>query len=185
MDRQPVLASERLLLRPLRAEDWIALYAVASDPLVWEQHPAHDRWREDVFRAFFDEALREGGALIAVDRTSGRVAGSSQFRPFLLDPEEMEIGWTFLARAYWGTGLNREMKRLMVGHVLAEYPRALFRIGNTNTRSRRAMEASGGVLVEGLVEDGEYRGRPVRHVVYAIDRETFAGSLGAEGARSR
>lgn len=112
--------------------------------------------------------------MLALPRDSGKVAGSSQFRPCPLDLAEAEIGWTFLAREHWGTGLNHEMKRLMVAHVLAHYPRVLFRIGETNTRSRKAMEAIGGELVDGLVEDGEYKGRNARHVVYAITREGFA-----------
>ena len=173
MDRQPVLDGERLHLRPLRADDWAALYAVASDPRVWEVHPAHDRWEEPVFRAFFDEALAEGGALLAIRKDDGKVVGSSQFRPCPVRAEDIEIGWTFLARECWGTGLNPEMKRLMLAHALAEYPRVLFRIGETNIRSRKAIEAIGGRLTD-LVEDGEYKGAPVRHVVYEIDRASFA-----------
>ncbi len=179
MDCQPTLESERLLLRPLRGDDWEALFAVASDPLVWEQHPIHDRWREDVFRGFFDEALREDGALVAVLREEDRIVGSSQFRACPIAPDETEIGWTFLERAQWGTGLNPAMKRLMLAHALESAPRVLFRIGDTNWRSRRALEKIGGALVEDMVEEGEYRGRPARHVVYEITREGFAhGPLG-------
>lgn len=174
MDRQPTLEGERLLLRPLAPEDWDALYAVASDPLVWEVHPAHDRWREDVFRAFFDEGLAEGGALLAIRKADGQPVGSSQFRICPIKPDEIEIGWTFLARECWGTGLNPEMKRLMLEDALPHYPRVLFRIGETNVRSRKAIEAIGGRLTD-LLEDGDYKGTPVRHVVYEIDRANFAG----------
>ena len=76
MDRQPVLMGERLVLRPLRRDDWPALFAVAADPLIWEQHPVHDRWREDVFCSFFDEAIGAGGALVAIRRSDGAVIGS-------------------------------------------------------------------------------------------------------------
>ena len=78
MDRQPTLEGERLLLRPLRETDWDALFAVASDPLVWEVHPANDRWQEPVFRAFFADALAKRGALVAIDRASGAIIGSSR-----------------------------------------------------------------------------------------------------------
>jgi RimJ/RimL family protein N-acetyltransferase len=173
MDRQPVLTGERLVLRPLSEADRDALYAVARDPLVWEQHPVHDRWQRPVFDAMFDEALAAGGALAASMRDSGEVVGSSQYRRTAFDPEAMEIGWTYLARAHWGTRLNHEMKRLMLAHALVSVPRVLFRIGEHNLRSRTAMEAVGGVLTD-MVEDGEHRGRPVRHVVYMIDRAGFA-----------
>jgi N-acetyltransferase len=56
-DLQPVLKGDLLELRPLRREDFQALYAVASDPLIWEQHPAKDRYQEEVFHAFFRDAL--------------------------------------------------------------------------------------------------------------------------------
>ncbi len=57
MDRQPILEGDRLLLRPLRPDDWDALYAVASDPLIWAIHPQHDRWKEVVFAEYFADAL--------------------------------------------------------------------------------------------------------------------------------
>lgn len=177
MDRQPVLSGPALMLRPLVEEDRAALYAVASDPLVWAQHPIRDRWQRPVFDAMFEEALTAGGALVAVRPDSGAIAGSSQYRPTAFDPEAIEIGWTFLARQHWGTGLNHAMKRLMLAHALAPapagVPRVLFRIGENNVRSRKAMEAIGGVLTD-MTEDGEYQGRPVRHVVYTIDRAGFA-----------
>jgi len=174
MNRQPVLTGETLLLRPLTETDREPLYAVASDPLVWQQHPIHDRWQRPVFDPFFDEALASGGALAAVDRSSGTVIGSSRlvFQP-ILSGTPLEIGWTVLARARWGTGANHEMKRLMLAHAFGWVDRVVFRIGSDNCRSRIACERIGGVLTD-EVEHGKYRGQPVVHVVYAITRDGFA-----------
>ena len=80
MDRQPTLEGPGLLLRPLRADDWNALFAVACDPEIWAIHPQHDRWQEPVFRRFFADALERGGALAVIDKVSGKVVGSSQFK---------------------------------------------------------------------------------------------------------
>lgn len=174
MDRQPTLTGDRLELRPLRADDWQALYAVASDPLVWGLHPAHDRWQEPVFRAFFADALAGGGALLVTDRASGAVVGSSRFQAH--DPADggsVEIGWTFLARSHWGGDYNREMKRLMLAHALRFVERVDFRVGEANWRSRRAMEKIGGRLSERFEIMATPHG-PVRHVVYEIDRAGFA-----------
>lgn len=173
MDRQPTLVGERVELRPLQESDRDALFEVARDPLIWEQHPIPDRWKPEVFKGFFDEALAKGGALVARDRASGRVAGGSQIRPTPHDPNAVEIGWTYLAREFWGSGFNHEMKRLMLAHAFCSVPRVLFRIGDTNWRSRMAMENIGGQLTD-ITEDGEYRGKPLRHVVYEITRESFA-----------
>lgn len=174
MDRQPVLEGERLLLRPLQEDDWDALYGVASDPLIWEIHPQPNRWQEPVFRRFFDDALERGGALVVIDRTSGAVAGSSQYKA--VDTEDggaVEIGWTFLARSHWGGSFNQEMKRLMLAHALASVARVEFRVGESNLRSCRAMEKIGGRLT-GRSELVETPTGPMRHVVYEITRETFA-----------
>src|SRR5262249_3123705 len=113
-DLQPTLKGELLELRPLRPEDAPALYTVASDPLIWEQHPCNDRYKPQVFQAFFRDALASGGALLAIDSKDGRVIGSSRFYGYNEGQSEIEIGWTFLARSHWGGRYNREMKRLML-----------------------------------------------------------------------
>lgn len=178
LDRQPVLEGETLRLRPLREDDWAALFAVASDPLIWEQHPAHDRWREDVFRAFFDDALANRGALVVIDKADGSVIGSSRYQGLETDDGgSVEIGWTFLARSHWGGNANREMKRLMIAHALAHVSECRFAVGETNWRSRKAMEKIGGRLTSRTDERG-MAGVPSRHVVYVIGRPEFnAGPL--------
>lgn len=174
LDRQPTLEGERLLLRPLHGEDWDALFAVAADPLIWEQHPAHDRWREEVFRAFFDDALAQGGALAIIDKASGAIIGSSRYQGLTeTDGGSVEIGWTFLARAHWGDGTNRELKRLMLAHALASVAECRFVVGEANHRSRRAMEKIGGRL-SGRVDERLMADTIVRHVTYVITRADFA-----------
>jgi N-acetyltransferase len=175
LDRQPVLEGELIRLRPLCPHDWDALFAVASDPLIWAQHPAHDRWQEPVFRAFFDDALANAGALVALDAATGDVIGSSRFQGSeVADGGSVEIGWTFLARSHWGGTYNREMKRLMLAHALASVAEVRFLVGETNWRSRRAMEKIGGRLTDRedvrTMADGTF----VRHVIYAITRNSFA-----------
>ncbi len=121
-DLQPVLKGELLELGPLRPEDFEDLFAVASDPLIWEQHPANDRYKVDVFNEFFRQAMESGGALIAIDLRDGRVIGSSRFNGYDETQGEIEIGWTFLARSHWGGVYNREMKRLMLQRPGAQSP---------------------------------------------------------------
>lgn len=175
IERQPHLITPTLHLRPLLHGDWDALYAVASDPAIWALHPAHDRWREPVFHKFFQQALDSGGALVAIDPAQGEIIGSSRFDLARAGPGEMEIGWTFLARRYWGGAMNAVLKRTMIGHALRFVDRVIFVVGEGNLRSRRAMEKIGGVLTERIVESS---GSPGRHVVYAIDRANFqAGPL--------
>ena len=146
-ERQPILRSEILEVRPLRAGDFEELFSVASDPLIWEQHPNSDRYKHDVFRKFFDEALASGGAFVVIDRKTGRVIGSSRFNCHDLVRSEVEIGWTFLARSHWGGIYNRELKRLMMSHAFKFVDSVIFFIGSTNIRSQRALEKLGGVRI--------------------------------------
>jgi N-acetyltransferase len=146
-DLQPILKGTLLELRPLRADDFHPLYAVAADPLIWEQHPIRDRYKEEVFKEFFREAMESGGALIAIDSKDGRVIGSSRFHAYDEDRSEVEIGWTFLARSHWGGMYNREMKQLMLQHAFSFVQSVVFLVGPQNLRSQRAMEKIGGVRV--------------------------------------
>ena len=155
-DLQPTLKGEFLELRPLQPEDFPRLYAVASDPLIWEQHPNKDRYKEEVFRAFFRDALASGGALITVDSRTGEIIGSSRFHGYDEKKSEIEIGWTFLARPHWGGPYNRQMKRLMLGHAFKFVKSVVFVVGSHNLRSQRAVEKIGGVRV-GNKRDAEGR----------------------------
>ena len=155
-DLQPVLEGGSLSLRPLRPEDFHALYAVASDPLIWEQHPVKDRYTEEVFKGFFQEAMESGGALIATDAKDGQVIGSSRFHGYDGEKSEIEIGWTFLARSHWGGVYNGEMKRLMLRHAFGFVKSVIFLVGSQNVRSQRAMEKIGGVRA-GSRRDGAGR----------------------------
>lgn len=168
-DRQPVLEGTLVRIRPLVAADWEALYAVASDPLIWEVHPRPDRWQVPVFRQFFAEALACGGGLAIEDKATGAVIGSSRYDAWVPEEDEIEIGWTFLARAYWGGIYNREVKRLMLDHIHRFVGTVVFLVGAQNHRSRGAMAKIGGALIPGRHHRG---GGKVfaDHVVYAIRR---------------
>jgi RimJ/RimL family protein N-acetyltransferase len=152
-DLQPTLTGELMELRPLREADWAELFAVASDPLIWELHPARERYKEEVFREYFRGAMKSGGAFAVIDRKTGRIIGSTRYHDYRPEngtepnTNEIEIGWTFLARAYWGGVYNGEMKRLMLQHAFQFVDRALFFIGIQNWRSQRAIEKIGGVRI--------------------------------------
>jgi RimJ/RimL family protein N-acetyltransferase len=165
-DLQPILKGELLELRPLRAEDYDELYDVAADPLIWEQHPSRDRYKPEVFKEFFRQALGSGGALLTIDCETGNVIGSSRFHGYDEEKSEVEIGWTFLARSHWGGLYNGEMKRLMLQHAFKFVTRVVFLIGEHNLRSRRAVEKVGATCVGSRHRDGQ------DFVVYQIMKST-------------
>lgn len=171
-DLQPTLEGELLSLRPLRPEDFPDLYAVASDPLIWEQHPNKNRHEEEAFKGFFREAMESGGALIAVDSKDGRVIGSSRFHGYDTEKSEIEIGWTFLARSRWGGIYNGEMKRLMLQHAFRFVNSVIFLVGPQNVRSQKAVEKIGGVRAGSRRDAG---GR--ESLVYRIAASTEARGI--------
>jgi N-acetyltransferase len=154
MIRQPILKGQLLELRPLRPEDFAELYAVASDQLIWEQHPHNTRYQEEVFRKFFQGGLDSGGALIAIDAKTDRVIGSSRYDGYNQEKSQVEIGWTFLARSHWGGVYNGEMKRLMLEHAFKSVDNVVFVIGIQNFRSQKAVEKLGAVRVGTTVDGG-------------------------------
>jgi RimJ/RimL family protein N-acetyltransferase len=167
-ERQPTLRGQLVELRPLRPADWDVLYNIASDPLIWEQHPSGDRYKEDVFRTFFQEALDCGGAFVVFDARTGAMIGSTRFDHYDEQNSEIEIGWTFLARSHWGGAHNGEMKRLMLEHAFKYVDSVYFVIGPDNRRSRRAVEKIGGVYEASRQRNG----RDV--VIYRIQRSPAA-----------
>jgi N-acetyltransferase len=144
-DVQPHLKGELIELRPLTPNDWGALFAVGSDPLIWEQHPESDRYKEEVFKSFFEGALESGGAFVVIDTKTQQMIGSTRFHGYDPEKSEIEIGWTFLARKYWGGRYNREMKQLMLAHAFKFVESVVFFIGEDNIRSQKATEKIGAI----------------------------------------
>ena len=149
-DLQPHLKGELIALRPLMPGDWDDLFAVASNPLIWKQHPESDRYTEGVFKVFFREALESGGAFVVIDNTTQQIIGSTRFYGYDPEKSEIEIGWTFLARRYWGGRYNAEMKRLLLNHAFKFVESVVFFVGEKNFRSQKAMEKIGATRI-GLV----------------------------------
>jgi RimJ/RimL family protein N-acetyltransferase len=150
VDLQPHLKGQLIELRPLKPEDWDELFVVASDPLIWEQHPESDRYKKDVFTVFFKEALESRGAFVVIERKNGQIIGSTRFYGYNRERSEIEVGWTFLARKYWGGLYNREMKELLLAHAFQFVESVVFFVGERNFRSQKAMEKIGAIR-DGIV----------------------------------
>jgi N-acetyltransferase len=167
---QPTLRGTLIELRPLREEDFDDLFRAASDPLIWEQHPESTRHRPDVFRRYFDGAIESRGAFAIINRATQRMIGSSRYCDLKPDESQVEIGWTFLERAYWGGKYNGELKRLMIGHALKFVRTVVFVVGEKNLRSQKALEKIGARYMKksfATAPDGTVR----KNVVFAIERQ--------------
>jgi RimJ/RimL family protein N-acetyltransferase len=169
-DLQPILKGELIELRPLRRDDFEALFTAASDPLIWEQHPENDRYKRDVFQRFFDGAIESKGAFAIIERKSGRIIGSSRYCNLKPAECEVEIGWTFLERSFWGGLYNRELKTLMLQHAFRFVDRIVFVVGENNLRSQKALEKIGAKFLK-KVQHPARDGTTTPSVVFAIERD--------------
>ncbi len=177
-DFQPTLIGDTIIIRPLRPDDWAPMFAAASDPAIWELHPARKRYTEPVFRQFFDVGLASGTAFAFVERASGELVGSSRYYGYDQALSEVEIGWTFVVRRLWGGKINREVKRLMLDHAFGFVDTVIFWVGEHNLRSRGAMTNIGGVLRDGIFVRESSGDAP--NVVFEIQRSQYRapGGLG-------
>jgi RimJ/RimL family protein N-acetyltransferase len=170
-DLQPTLKGNLLELRPLAQEDFDALFAAAGDPLIWEQHPENDRYKLEVFQKYFDGAIESKGAFAIIERTSGRMIGSSRYCNLNPAESEVEIGWTFLERAFWGGSYNRELKSLMLDHAFRFVKRVVFVVGERNFRSQQALRKIGAkFLKKKELPAGD--GTVTTHLVFVITRRS-------------
>jgi RimJ/RimL family protein N-acetyltransferase len=149
-DFQPILTGTNVIVRTISADDWSELFAAGSDPEIWTVHPVRDRYTERGFRKYFDDAVASKMAFVFVDRSTGRLIGSSRYYGYEPERSEIEIGWTFIVRSHWGGATNREVKQLMLDHAFTFVDTVIFWVGETNWRSQGAMTKIGGVKREGL-----------------------------------
>ena len=171
-DLQPTLLGDLILLRPLRRDDFDALFSAASDPLIWEQHPESDRYKRKIFQLYFDGALESKGAFAIIERKSGRIIGSSRYCKLDTKNSEVEVGWTFLEREFWGGSYNRELKKLMLDHAFQFVASVFFVVGENNFRSQKALGKIGAKFLK-KVRLPARDGTLVPNVVFKITRESY------------
>ena len=163
----PVLEGPRLIVRPIKEGDWGGMFSAAAKPKIWEFHPVTERYKEPMFRAFFDDAIASNSAFTFIDNETGRIIGSSRFNGLDEELGEVEIGWTFLDHDFWGGSYNAEIKKLMLDHAFKFVDTVVFWVGDKNIVSMRAMEKIGGVKRNQMV-DRVLGGIRYPHIIYEI-----------------
>jgi RimJ/RimL family protein N-acetyltransferase len=166
---QPILENEQIILYPLRESDLEELYALASDPKVWEQHPNKDRWKREVFQNFFNGAMESKGAFRIVDKSTGKTIGSTRYYDYNEAENFILIGYTFYGTASWGKGINPQVKKLMLDYIFQYVPTVQFHIGAANLRSQTAIGRIGAKKTG--EENVAYFGEPPKlNFIYEISR---------------
>lgn len=158
---QSILQNELIIMQPLQQDDFEALYAVASDPLIWEQHPNKNRYQREPFQIYFEGAMESKGAYLIIDKATGEVAGCSRFYDHQETDSSVFIGYTFFGRKFWGKQYNPASKQLMLDHAFQLVNTVKFHIGAGNIRSQIAIGRVGAVKTKEVIV--AYHGEPDRH----------------------
>lgn len=169
-DLQPTHLQNNLIrLIPLQETDFEALYAVASNPLVWEQHPNKLRYQRDVFQNYFEGAILSKGAFLIRDTQTNEVVGSSRFYDYDENENSILIGYTFIGLKFWGNGYNKALKKIMLDYAFEHVDKVFFHIGAFNLRSQKAIEKIGAIKVDEF--EVEYYGEDSKlNFVYLIEK---------------
>ncbi len=171
---QPTLENDLIKIVPLKADDFENLYAVASDPLIWEQHPNQDRYKREVFENFFKGAIESNGAFLVYDKKTGQIVGSSRYYELDEEQNSVAVGYTFIGRQFWGKGHNAALKKLMLDYAFQSVDKVILHIGATNFRSQKATEKLGAIKIADL--EVAYYGEPLKwNFVYQIDKQKWNG----------
>lgn len=176
MNLQPILENEIVRLVPLAETDFEKLYAVASDPLIWEQHPNRERYKREVFEKFFEGAVQSRGAFLVIDLATGNVIGSTRFYDFNPETKTVLIGYSFLSKSHWGGKYNQAMKNLMINYAFQFVDYIRFHIGAKNIRSQKAIQRLGAKKTGEL--DLAYFGEGKNlNFVFQIDKESHRDGI--------
>ena len=172
---QPILENDNTILLPLLSEDFEELYAIASDPKIWEQHPNKNRWQKEEFLNFFQGAIESKGAFKIFHIPTNAVVGSTRFYDY--DPEKnaILIGYTFFNTASWGKNINLAVKKQMLDHIFRYVSTVLFHVGSDNIRSQKAMNRLGSEKI-GEVEVAYFGEEPKLNFVYRITKHNWMNS---------
>jgi RimJ/RimL family protein N-acetyltransferase len=169
---QPTLENELLLVKPLKSDDFETLYQVASDPLIWEQHPNKNRYKKEIFQTFFVGAIDSKGAFLVIDKKTGEQIGSSRYTSYDSEKKSISIGYTFLSRTCWGKPYNKALKTLMLDHAFRFIETVYFQVGANNIRSQKAMEKLGAEKIR--EEEITYYGEaPNLNFIYRIEKKKW------------
>jgi RimJ/RimL family protein N-acetyltransferase len=170
-----LLQGQNIALRPLQFDNLDDLFAASQDPDIWRLTSVDYSVPEN-FYPNFTAALhaRDTGKcypFVICLADSGQIIGTTRLLDIAQEDRKLEIGVTWLASQYWGSGANTVCKYLLLEYcfdVLRTH-RVQFRAKAENARSRRALEKIGavfeGILRKDKIEPG---GQPRNTAFFSI-----------------
>lgn len=187
-NKEIVLENERVLLRPLKEEDFEHLsHYSQEEPTLWDYslQPANglDNLKKYMDSAFTAKSNSDSYPFIVFDKLMNQYAGSTRFYDYQHYHRTVQLGYTWYGKKFWGTGLNKNCKLLLLDYAfdVLDLKRVEFRADAKNARSIAAMKSLGcieeGILrINTLAENGQRRDS----IVLSILQDEWSGGGRAE-----
>jgi len=145
-----ILENDRVILRPLTAEDFDLLlpYSI-NEPTLWQYSltPADGpaNLKKYIDSALDKRAKNDSYPFIVFDKSAQKIAGSTRFYDYQIRHNTVQLGYTWYGSEFWGTGLNQNCKKLLLSYAfdILGIHRLEFRADNNNKRSIAAMKKLG------------------------------------------
>jgi RimJ/RimL family protein N-acetyltransferase len=144
------LENERVLLRPLKTEDYDLLLPFSeNEPDLWEYSliPARNPNELEIYlsRALQEKEAKRAYPFLIIDKLSDEAAGTTRYYNINENDSCISIGYTWIGGKFQGTGLNKSMKALMLDFIFnkLKVERLEFRADALNTRSIAAIKTLG------------------------------------------
>ena len=152
-----ILEDERVLLRPVRAEDWQLFKNLPKkEPDIWQYSLVTIQNEKDL-ESYFQTAIdaRNAGtayAFIVFDKLTKSFVGCTRFYDIQIQYLSTQLGYTWYTKSSWGSGVNLHCKYLLLQFAFEQLglERVEFRADNDNKRSIAAMLKIG-CTVEGIL----------------------------------
>jgi RimJ/RimL family protein N-acetyltransferase len=158
-----ILENETALLRPLTPYDEQGFNKIAFDHDIWK-YSVSSALNSDELKEYIKKALDERNGktrypFTIIHKESGNIAGSISYGNISEKDKRIEIGWTWLGKKFWGTGLNKESKLLLLQYAFEhlKFKRVEFKTDVLNIAARKAL------IKLGAREEGILRSHTLMH----------------------
>ena len=171
ISRELVLENTHVRLEPLAHRHAPDLFAAGNDPEVWRKAGRSNQMSTlEATHDYIEEALsgEVGGVPFAIiDKRTQKAIGATRYFDISEKNRALEIGWTFIGRAYWRTHVNTNCKLLLLQYAFesAGMLRVQLKADEANDRSRTAILRLGATyegtlrncrIIEGVARSASY-----------------------------
>jgi len=165
------LEDEIIKLIPLEENHFEELFIVASDPLIWDQHPAKERSTREGFKAFFETGISSKGAFLILDKKTNEIIGTTRYYDYKPENSSIAIGYTFMAQKFWGGPYNKSCKKLLIDYAFQHVDKVIFHVAAENFRSQKAVLKLGAEKTNIMVVTNN--GLNIPHLEYELKVGSF------------